>query len=124
MNKRFRSVTGLLLASVLGLAVWRARGSREPVFEGRSLRSWLDHHVTSSAAVPPYNSPGWKKADEALRAIGTNAIPTLLEMLRAKDPPPVMLKLRDTARRHGLLRMNYQYAFAQHEEAAYAFGML
>ena len=124
MNKRLRIIIGLLLASVLGLLVWQAPGPREPVFEGRTLTSWLDHHVATSAASPPYNSPGWKKADEALRSIGTNAIPTLLEMIRAKDPPPVLLKLLETARRHGWTRINYQYAFSRHEEAEYAFQVL
>jgi len=48
--------------------------------------------------------PGWKKADEALRHIGTNAIPILLQMIRAKDPPPVMLKLLHMLRRQRLVK--------------------
>jgi hypothetical protein len=99
MIKRLRIAIGLLLASVLGLIVWQASDPPEPIFEGRRLMIWLDHHVASSGARPPYNSPGWKKADEALRTIGTNAIPTLLKMIRAKDPPPLVLKLLETARR-------------------------
>lgn len=124
MSKRFRIVAGLLLAGVVGLLVWRAPGPREPVFEGRTLTSWLDHHVASSAASPPYNSPGWKKADEAIRHIGTNAIPTLLEMIRARDRPPFVLKLMETARRLGFTRSMYRYANWRHEEAEYAFQML
>ena len=124
MNMRLRIVIGLVLASVLGWVAWQASGPREPVFEGRTLTSWLDHHVASSAATPPYNSPGWKKADEALRSIGTNAIPTLLEMIRAKDPPPLVLKLLETARQFRLTRINYRYASPRHEEAEYAFQML
>jgi hypothetical protein len=124
MSKRFRIVTGLLLAGVVGLLVWRAPGPREPVLEGRTLTSWLNHHVASSAASPPYNSPGWRKADEAIRHIGTNAIPTLLEMIRARDRPPFVLKLMETARRLGLIRSMYRYASLRHEEAEYAFEML
>ncbi len=124
MNKRLGIVIGLLLATILGLLVWRASGPREPVFEGRTLTSWLDHHVASSAARPPYNSPGWKKADEALRKIGTNAIPTLLGMIRAKDLPPVVLKLLEVAGRHRWTRINYRYALSRNEEAEYAFEVL
>jgi len=124
MNKRMRILIALLLASVLGLVIWQASGPPEPVFEGRPLTSWLDHHVASSAASPPYNSPGWKKADEALRTIGTNAIPTLLKMIRAKDPPPLVLKLLETGRRYRLTRINYRYAMPRHEEAEYAFQVL
>src|SRR6478736_3856380 len=87
MSRRIGIVTGLLLAGVVGSLLWRACGPREPVFEGRALTSWLDHHVASSAASPPFGSPGWKKADEAIRRIGTNAIPTLLAMIRAKERP-------------------------------------
>ncbi len=124
MNKRLRIVIGLLVASVLGLLVWQASGPREPGFEGRTLTSWLDHHVASSAAIPPYDSPGWRKADEALRSIGTNAIPTLLTMIRAKDPPPVVLKLLQLAARNRWARINYRYARSRHEEAEYAFRVL
>jgi len=113
-----------LLAAVVGSLLWRSSGPREPVFEGRTLTRWLDHHVASSAASPPYGSPGWKKADEAIRRIGTNAIPTLLEMIRAKDRPPFVLKLMDTARRFGFPVMKYRHAMARHEEAEYAFEML
>jgi hypothetical protein len=80
--------------------------------------------VASSAAKPPYNSPGWKKADEALRQIGTNGIPTLLAMLRAKDPPPLVLKWLESARRHPWTRFNYRYALSRNEEAEYAFQVL
>ena len=124
MRKRFVIVTGLLLAGVIGFLVWRAPRPREPVFEGRTLTSWLDHHVASSAASPSYGSPGWKKADEAIRHIGTNAIPTLLTMIRAQDRPPLVLKLMETARHLGWMRIGYQYAMTRHEEAEYAFEML
>jgi hypothetical protein len=124
MNKLLRIVIGLLLASALGLLAWQASGPREPVFEDRTLKSWLDHHVASSAASPPYNSPGWKKADQALRSIGTNAIPTLLEMIRAKDPPLVVLKLLQVAARHRWTGINYRYAVTRNEEAEYAFEVL
>src|SRR6266487_869416 len=101
MNKRLAIVIAFLLVTVLGLLIWGPSRPREPVFEGRSLTSWLDHHVASSAASPPYGSPGWTKADEAIRHIGTNAIPTLLGMIRAKDRPRFVLRLMETARRFG-----------------------
>jgi len=124
MSKRIGIVAGLALAGGVVSLLWRASGPREPVFEGRPLTSWLDHHVASSAASPPYGSPGWEKADEAIRHIGTNAIPKLLEMIRAKDRPPLVLKLMDSVRRFGFPVMNYRYAMVRHEEAEHAFKML
>jgi hypothetical protein len=122
MNKRLSIAIGLILASVLGLLVWQVSGPREPVFEGRTLTSWLDHHVESSDARPPYNSPGWKKADAALRSVGSNAVPTLLKMIRAKDPPAVVLKLLRLAERYHVMRVNYRSA--RNSEAEYAFEVL
>jgi hypothetical protein len=126
VNKRLRIVFGFLLASVLlaSFLIWYASRRREPVFEGRPLSRWLDHHVASSAARPPYDSPGWRKADEALRTIGTNGISTLLEMISAKDPPAAMLKLIEVAQRHRLTYINYRYAIERNEEAEYAFRIL
>ena len=118
-------VTGLLLAGIAGWLLWRASSaSHEPIFEGRTLSRWLDHHVASSAANPPYGSPGWEKADEAIRHIGTNGIPTLLEMIRAKDRLPLVLKFMDAARRYGFPVKTYRHAITLHEEAEYAFKML
>lgn len=123
-SKRIVILTGLLLAGVVGVVWWRSAGPPEPVYQGRPLSSWLDHHVASSSARPPYGSPAWKEADEAIRHIGTNAVPTLVRMLRAKDKPDFVLKLMDWGRRHGLPGMQYRRASAQHEEAEYAFEML
>ena len=113
-----------MLASVLAWLAWRASGPLEPVFKGRKLTSWLESHVPTSSANPPYNSPGWKQADEALRAIGSNAVPTLLEMIRAKDPPPWRLKLLLFAGRFRWTGVNYRYAWSRNEEAEYAFEVL
>jgi len=80
--------------------------------------------VASSGADPPYGSPGWQKKDEALRRIGTNAIPTLLKMIRAKDLPPAVLKVLELARSRRLLSTRYRYASTRNEEAQYAFKVL
>src|SRR5262245_36301267 len=123
--KRVRmAVLILVLALIVGAILWQTSGPAEPVFEGRTLTSWLEHHVASSSASPAYGSPGWKKADEAILAIGTNGIPNLLEMLRAKDPSPVMRRVLQWAGRHRWTRIRYRPASLRHEEAAYAFEML
>ena len=124
MNKRLRIFIGFLLVTGFGLLVWRASGRREPVFEGRTLTSWLDHHVGTSAARPSYDSPGWQKADLALRRIGTNGIPTLLDMIRAKDPPLPVMKLLQVAGRYRWTRIQYHSALERNEEAEFAFRVL
>src|SRR5580765_8198129 len=123
-NKGRMATTGSAVVLVAGaLAIWAARGPREPTYEGRVLSDWLNHHVASSAAVPPSGSPGWNKAEEALRAIGTNGIPVLIDMLQAKEPPRLVRTLADLGRRIGL-RINLRPAWERIEEAEYAFHVL
>jgi hypothetical protein len=119
--RRWRILVGIVLVTLFAVVIWRGRLAREPVYEGRTLSSWLDHHVSSSAAVPPYGSEGWNKAEEALRAIGTNGIPVLVDMLRAKDPPKLVMK---AAERQGWTRLQEGAAWRRHEEAEYAFHLL
>jgi hypothetical protein len=121
VTKRWRNVFCIILVGTVTSAILLNAKKSEPVFEGRTLSGWLDHHVASSAAIPPYGSEGWQKADRALRAIGTNSIPTLLEMLEAKDPPGLVSKV---AARQGWTRLTAGAAERRHEEAEYAFRVL
>ncbi len=93
-SKRFRITLGLVLVAIVCVFVflWNASHPSESVYEGKPLSRWMEGYVPTSGASPPFNSPGWSKADEALHRIGTNGIPTLLRMIRAKDPPKPMLK--------------------------------
>jgi len=114
----------MVLLVLLACLVWRSSRPAEPIFEGVPLTQWLDHHVASSAAIPPYNSPGWKAADEALRQIGTNGIPILLERLRTRDYPSWMRTPLALARKFGWTERRSISASWWHEEAAYAFRLL
>jgi hypothetical protein len=117
--------SGLILVMILAVVlVWNGARRSEPVYEGKPLSRWLEGHLPNSSANPPLNSPGWKKADEALRRIGTNAIPTLLQMIRAKDPPKPVLKLLDLLSKKRLVVIRYRSAFHRNDEAEYAFQML
>jgi hypothetical protein len=124
MSKRWLIALALFLTGIAALLLWITSTPPEPVYEGRTLSSWLDHHVPSSAARPPYNSPGYRKAEEALRTIGTNGIPTLLKMIGAKDLPPPLLKLVRISQRYRWSYIHYRSRMEQHEEADYAFEKL
>ncbi len=73
-------------AAVLGsaaLAVWLSRpaGPPEPVYQGKALSAWLDdRRATPQGPVLLSN-----EAVAAVRAIGPEAVPTLLAWLRASD---------------------------------------
>jgi len=116
----------LLLLAVAGAGMWWLVTPRtvEPVYEGKTLSQWLERHVPTSSADPPYNSPGWHRAENALRKIGTNAIPALVGMIGARDPPRPVIKVREWAQRRRLIKTPYRYAMQRNEEAEYAFKVL
>jgi hypothetical protein len=74
----------LILLAVLGIAVvalvaWLSMPSPEPVYQGKPLSYWLAH--------PDGRSPvTYNEAYEAIRQIGTNAIPILLRRLQVPNP--------------------------------------
>src|SRR5882762_6938554 len=83
MRKRFRIAFAIL--AVVALAgsvreVWKPR-EPEPVFQGTPLSVWLTGLDEGSNGP----RPDFRAAREAVRQIGTNAIPALLRMFRAKD---------------------------------------
>jgi hypothetical protein len=82
MNKRRRTALTISIAAVLGGVTWLAARvpGDEPVYEGKPLEVWLLGYRSPE--------PGrYEKAAEITRLAGTNAIPTLLRMLEADDPP-------------------------------------
>ena len=77
MNRRFIILCGpLFLCIVATLAYCLAH--RQPAYDGKPLSKWL-----SDLALDPTVS---QKAGRAIRAIGTNALPSLAVMIRASDP--------------------------------------
>jgi HEAT repeat protein len=77
-----------VLSAILVIAVTpRVSRLSEPEYHGRKLTAWLED---SSVRIPP---PGWTPilaSDDpatAIREIGTNGVPFLVQMLHAKDSP-------------------------------------
>jgi HEAT repeat protein len=69
-----------LLVAISAFVLLRFWGSAEPSYQGQSLSGWLEKY--QSTRVNGRRSPD---AEEAVRQIGTNALPTLIRMLRARD---------------------------------------
>jgi hypothetical protein len=89
MRKRVYIALVIVLVALVSVMVWQGLREREPVYQGKSLRVWLREYPLGE------NTGTSKMAEDAVRHIGTNAIPTLLEMLVAKDS-----KLKDLWDRH------------------------
>lgn len=94
---RFLVLLLLLAAFMAGLSAYLLR-QREPVYQGRPLSKWLEELEYSRL------QDGRGSSAEALRHMGTNAMPTLVKMLRARDSE-LKLQLIRLARKQGLVRV-------------------
>ena len=78
---RKKVIVSCLAAGSIILIYLLVVGSRQPTYQGKSLRTWLD------VLFPASGSSGLEKqrAEEAVRQIGPEAVPWLLKWLQAKD---------------------------------------
>jgi len=113
-------LTVVTVVAMVGLATWKILSPKEPVFQGKRLSIWLAGYKISKY---PVSSPQQKKADEAMRHVGTNAIPTLFRILQAHDSP-ITLKLISVAQRQRLMKVDYTPPSARKYSAGVAFRML
>lgn len=90
----------LAVVALLGLAVWTLLPAHEPTYEGKSFSYWLRQSWEGA------DVDARAKAEMAVTKIGTNAIPTLLQMLRAKESP-LKIKLLTWASQRHILRFRY-----------------
>lgn len=92
MKKHNRILLIVLLAIFLGGLTWVVLQPREPepVYQGKPLSFWLTGYDPGNYNLKPTRGPSpptSKQADEAIRQIGSNAIPTLLRLLQKQDSP-------------------------------------
>ena len=125
MRKRVHIALAVLLVSLAGVIAWQVLHLREPVYQGKRLSSWLEaYKLHGVAGVETWQvREEQQKADEAVRQAGTNALPTLLRMLRAKDSA-LKVKLMDLAARQHFIRIKYTPAEELNYRACWAFGVL
>ncbi len=111
MSKRRLILVAALVPAVLGGLMWILVyvHNSEPVYEGKRLSAWV-------MGKEP-------RAEEAIRRIGTNSIPTLLRMLSARDSA-LKLKLLALANKQRLIKIHVVSAAEQNMNAALAFHAL
>lgn len=110
MRKRLLLVIASLAMLAFIAVFWKMLPPKEPVYAGKPLSYWL---MAYDMAVPkdPF-APSEPDAEAAIRAIGTNAIPTLLQFLQKADSRMVLRFYRFTQRQQLFkLKWKYRYAF-------------
>jgi hypothetical protein len=116
------AIAMLAVLILLGvLCCLRFQFYHEPVYRGKALTVWLQTYDPSSAFSQRFIERS--EADDAVRHIGTNAIPILLQMLGETDS---ILKLRliALAERQQVLRFHFVRAETLYIEASRAFVVL
>jgi HEAT repeat protein len=88
MRKRAQIAVAVLFVALMGMSVrWVLRPQRvQPVYQGKELEFWLREY-SGWDTTPKDWAQAKLRAENATRHIGTNAIPTLLEMLRKTESP-------------------------------------
>jgi HEAT repeat protein len=83
VQRRTKFIIALCLLAAIGGLAWILWRPREPVYQGKRLSHWLEHYDGNFSTI---TEQSWmRQADEAIRQIGTNAIPILLERIAEKD---------------------------------------
>jgi hypothetical protein len=125
---RVRPRLWILSASALatiGILTAYATRHREPRYNGHTLQNLLreaTYRHVMRPATPGYNNAGWyadPAPQDAVRQIGTNALPQLIRMI-SYEPDPLRLKLLQFAKeaRQTRIRRLIPASFATDQRAA------
>jgi hypothetical protein len=109
MRKRVHLALTVVLLALAGVAAWLGLREREPVYQGHRLSFWLEILMTPSHADD-------RVAQEAIRHIGTNALPVLIEKLQAQDTWLEQLMLT-WAKNHKFIPFHFKSAYERRNEA-------
>ena len=87
MRKRVQIALAVLLLAIGGMIAWQVLRLREPVYQGKTLNAWLQEYVAADNQFPvtEEKTATLRRAGDGIRRIGTNALPFLVQMVRAKD---------------------------------------
>ena len=121
MGKARRILFAILLLAIFSALTWQAMRTREPSYKGQPLSYWLqayDPRFPISLSQAQRN-----EIDAAVRRMGPKAIPTLLSMLKANDPP-WKLKLNALLDKQHIFKIKHEEPIFQHVKAAHAFHVL
>jgi HEAT repeat protein len=128
MRNRRRNLllAGLVALALVGVVVWLALPPREPVYKGKTLSEWFSHDFDlDDDSDWSFSTNGMfdTGTGHAISHFGTNAVPTLLQMLRAHDSK-LKLELVRLAEKQPLVKFHFVPADARNLEAALGFYVL
>lgn len=114
-----------LAGLIVGAALFALRSpGAGPKYGGKHLTVWIEEY--RHLRLAPRGPDTDEKTGEALRAIraiGTNAVPTLLDMVAASDSKP-KLKFMELLKKQRIITLNLQPADYYRSRATFGFGAL
>ena len=124
MRKRYQVLLTVLLVATLGGIAWQMMGEREPVYQGRSLRAWImDFDNTYASDWTGEDSDKHVRAAEAIRRIGTNGLPALVQIVSQQDST-VKAQLLKLAAKQSLMRFEFTSVSELQQRLSAAFKAL
>jgi hypothetical protein len=125
MRKRVHIAFAVLLVILAGMLTWQGLREREPLHQGKRLSIWLNaYKLHGVAGVETWQvRVEQQAADEAVRQMGTNALRSLLRMLRANDSA-LKVKCMELAKRQHFIGIKYTPAEELNYRACSGFGVL
>src|SRR5438105_196954 len=83
MPKRVQIALAVVVVAVLAMLGWQILRFREPVYQGKELTVWLEQFGANRWGRG--NRELGSQAEAAIRHIGTNAVPILLERMARRE---------------------------------------
>jgi HEAT repeat protein len=120
MGKRVKVALVVLTVALVGAIVWQVAQPREPVYQGKLLSEWLKYLPPTPATQGTQHQ---LQARTAVRQIGTNAIPTLLRLLRAEDSA-LKVRVVDLLQRQRVVKIEFTPAQEWNQAASCGFAEL
>ena len=84
-------LAALFLAALAVLLALQRNRPPDPLYQGKPLSYWLAGYDQANFRIKHPNPPAmptWAEANEAIRHLGTDSLPLLLDMLRQPNPTP------------------------------------
>lgn len=110
--KRIRVIGVVVVVLLMGWLMIHFSEPKEPSYQGRRLSELLDTHSLSGKglSLPSVHDSDYGERKEAINAIGTNAIPTLLTWVRAAKTQSTQMrdKLNTLLAKQSFLRFRFR----------------
>ncbi len=121
--KKRAGLMALFLIVAFGGFVWLVMPPAEPSYQGKPLSYWLSRYEEIRGTTDDEKDPKVIECRDAVHHIGTNAIPTLLRMLRAKDSR-LRIGMMNLVEKQNFIHIPFSTVQGQEQKAETGFYLL